>query len=104
MTSRQERAPVRAKSWKPSGSRLANKTRKAKAKGESEGRRPLTIMPRKYLIETFGCQMNVHDSERLAGLLEEAGFEATDETADADVIVLNTCTVRERAEEKLYSR
>ena len=59
---------------------------------------------RKYLIETFGCQMNVHDSERMAGLLEQAGFEATDDAADADVVVINTCSVRERAEEKLYTR
>jgi tRNA-2-methylthio-N6-dimethylallyladenosine synthase len=59
---------------------------------------------RKYLIETFGCQMNVHDSERMAGLLEEAGFEATEDAADADVVVINTCSVRERAEEKLFTR
>jgi tRNA-2-methylthio-N6-dimethylallyladenosine synthase len=59
---------------------------------------------KKYLIETFGCQMNVHDSERMAGLLEQAGFEATDEAADADVVVINTCSVRERAEDKLYTR
>ena len=61
-------------------------------------------MARKYLIETFGCQMNVHDSERMAGLLEHAGFEATAEAADADVVVINTCSVRERAEEKLFTR
>jgi tRNA-2-methylthio-N6-dimethylallyladenosine synthase len=61
-------------------------------------------MARKYLIETFGCQMNVHDSERLAGLLEQAGFEATEDAVDADVVVINTCSVRERAEEKLYTR
>ncbi len=48
--------------------------------------------------------MNVHDSERMAGLLEQAGFEATDDAADADVVVINTCSVRERAEEKLYTR
>jgi tRNA-2-methylthio-N6-dimethylallyladenosine synthase len=59
---------------------------------------------RKYLIETFGCQMNVHDSERMAGLLEQAGYESTDDAADADVVVINTCSVRERAEEKLYTR
>jgi len=59
---------------------------------------------RKYLIETFGCQMNFHDSERMAGLLEQAGFESTDDAADADVVVINTCSVRERAEEKLYTR
>src|SRR5437763_6763009 len=61
-------------------------------------------MARTYLIETFGCQMNVHDSERMAGLLEQAGFEATEDAVDADVVVINTCSVRERAEEKLYTR
>jgi tRNA-2-methylthio-N6-dimethylallyladenosine synthase len=59
---------------------------------------------KKYLIETFGCQMNVHDSERMAGLLEQAGYEATADAADADVVVINTCSVRERAEDKLYTR
>jgi tRNA-2-methylthio-N6-dimethylallyladenosine synthase len=58
----------------------------------------------KYLIETYGCQMNVHDSERMAGLLEQAGYEATTDDTDADVIVINTCSVRERAEEKLFTR
>src|SRR5579872_520407 len=48
--------------------------------------------------------MNVHDSERIAGLLEQAGYEATEDDADADVVVINTCSVRERAEEKLYTR
>ena len=61
-------------------------------------------MPRKYLIETFGCQMNIHDSERMAGLLEQAGYEPTADDRDADVIVINTCSVRERAEEKLFTR
>ncbi|HYM22500.1 MAG TPA: tRNA (N6-isopentenyl adenosine(37)-C2)-methylthiotransferase MiaB, partial [Vicinamibacterales bacterium] len=49
-------------------------------------------------------QMNVHDSERMAGLLEQAGYEATTDASDADVVVINTCSVRERAEEKLYTR
>ena len=61
-------------------------------------------MAKKYRIETFGCQMNVHDSERMAGLLDEAGYEPTDRDGDADVIVINTCSVREHAEEKLYTR
>src|SRR5688572_7438018 len=61
-------------------------------------------MSRKYLVETFGCQMNQHDSERMAGLLEQAGYERTDDDRDADVIVINTCSVREKAEEKLYTR
>ena len=58
----------------------------------------------KYLVETFGCQMNQHDSERMAGLLEQAGYERTHDDRDADVIVINTCSVREKAEEKLYTR
>jgi tRNA-2-methylthio-N6-dimethylallyladenosine synthase len=61
-------------------------------------------MPRRYFIETYGCQMNVHDSERMAGLLESAGYEPALDAQDADVIVINTCSVRERAEEKLYTR
>ena len=61
-------------------------------------------MAKRYLIETFGCQMNVHDSERMAGLLEQAGYEPTTDDRDADVLVINTCSVRERAEEKLYTR
>jgi tRNA-2-methylthio-N6-dimethylallyladenosine synthase len=61
-------------------------------------------MARRYLIETHGCQMNVHDSERMAGLLEQAGYEAAEDDRDADVIVINTCSVRERAEEKLFTR
>jgi tRNA-2-methylthio-N6-dimethylallyladenosine synthase len=58
----------------------------------------------KYLIETFGCQMNFHDSERMAGLLEQAGYESTEDDREADVIVINTCSVREKAEEKLFTR
>lgn len=61
-------------------------------------------MARKYLIETFGCQMNVHDSERLAGLLEQDGYQAAAAVSDADVVILNTCSVREHAAEKLFSR
>src|SRR6266446_1048582 len=61
-------------------------------------------MAKKYLIETFGCQMNVHDSERMAGLLEQAGYEPAADATEADVVVINTCSVRERAEEKLYTR
>lgn len=61
-------------------------------------------MARKYFIETYGCQMNFHDSERMAGLLEQAGYEPTLDESDADVVVINTCSVRERAEDKLYTR
>src|SRR5690348_230641 len=57
---------------------------------------------RTYQVRTYGCQMNVHDSERLAGLLEAAGYERAADGADADVVVFNTCAVRENADNKLY--
>ena len=56
----------------------------------------------RYLIRTYGCQMNESDSERLAGLLEADGYVPAAGTADADVIVLNTCCIRENADNKLY--
>src|SRR5918995_846849 len=59
-------------------------------------------MTERYAIRTFGCQMNEHDSERLAGLLEAEGLVAADDVADADVVVLNTCCIRENADNKLY--
>ncbi|HEV3451813.1 MAG TPA: tRNA (N6-isopentenyl adenosine(37)-C2)-methylthiotransferase MiaB [Acidimicrobiia bacterium] len=59
-------------------------------------------MPRRFHVRTFGCQMNEHDSERLAGMLAAGGLEATDRPEDADVIVLNTCCIRENADNKLY--
>ena len=58
----------------------------------------------KYFIETYGCQMNVHDSERMAGLLEASGYDPASDESDADVVVINTCSVREKAEDKLYAR
>ena len=57
---------------------------------------------RTYQVRTYGCQMNVHDSERLAGLLEAAGYVKAPAGADADVVVFNTCAVRENADNKLY--
>ncbi|MEZ5340570.1 MAG: tRNA (N6-isopentenyl adenosine(37)-C2)-methylthiotransferase MiaB [Acidimicrobiales bacterium] len=59
-------------------------------------------MSKRYLVRTYGCQMNEHDSERLAGLLEADGYEATDQVDEADVVVLNTCCIRENADNKLY--
>ena len=61
-------------------------------------------MIRKYFVETFGCQMNFHDEERLSGLLEQDGYLRTSDERQADLVVINTCSVRERAEEKLYTR
>ncbi|MGZ4494544.1 MAG: tRNA (N6-isopentenyl adenosine(37)-C2)-methylthiotransferase MiaB [Nocardioides sp.] len=57
---------------------------------------------RTYEVRTYGCQMNVHDSERLTGLLEDAGYVAADGAEQADVVVFNTCAVRENADNKLY--
>src|SRR5215207_6747226 len=55
-------------------------------------------------IETFGCQMNVSDSERLAAKLRADGFELTETSDSADVILLNTCSIREKAEQKVFRR
>jgi tRNA-2-methylthio-N6-dimethylallyladenosine synthase len=57
---------------------------------------------RRYLLRTFGCQMNEHDSERIAGLLTSDGYVPTDQAADASVVVFNTCAVRENADNRLY--
>ncbi len=57
---------------------------------------------RTYQVRTYGCQMNVHDSERLSGLLENAGYERAAEGSTADVVVFNTCAVRENADNRLY--
>lgn len=57
----------------------------------------------KFHIHTFGCQMNMADSERMAGILETMGYESTVEASDANVLVYNTCSIREKAEVKVYS-
>ncbi len=59
-------------------------------------------MTRGYIVHTFGCQMNEHDSERIAGLLEADDYVPVTDEADADVVVLNTCCIRENADNKLY--
>ncbi|GAB2969735.1 tRNA (N6-isopentenyl adenosine(37)-C2)-methylthiotransferase MiaB [Nocardioides montaniterrae] len=61
-----------------------------------------TETTRTYQVRTYGCQMNVHDSERIGGLLEDAGYTAVPEGEQADVVVFNTCAVRENADNKLY--
>lgn len=58
--------------------------------------------PRRYLVKTYGCQMNEHDSERIAGLLEAEGLVPALDESEADVVVLNTCCIRENADNKLY--
>jgi len=63
----------------------------------------MAIATRRYHITTFGCQMNKADSERMAGILENMGFAWTEEPNDADLILYNTCTIRDNAEQKVYS-
>ncbi|MFM8896516.1 MAG: tRNA (N6-isopentenyl adenosine(37)-C2)-methylthiotransferase MiaB [Actinomycetales bacterium] len=58
--------------------------------------------PRNFLVRTYGCKMNVHDSERIAGLLEDAGYAPAGSDVTPDVVVLNTCAVRENADNRLY--
>ncbi|MEN9802226.1 MAG: (dimethylallyl)adenosine tRNA methylthiotransferase MiaB, partial [Actinomycetota bacterium] len=57
---------------------------------------------RSYVVRTYGCQMNEHDSERISGLLESSGLVSVASDDDADVVVLNTCCIRENADNKLY--
>src|SRR5215210_401110 len=57
---------------------------------------------RTYEVRTYGCQMNVHDSERIAGLLDAAGYTPVQTGHTPDVVVFNTCAVRENADNKLY--
>src|SRR5258708_10480477 len=57
---------------------------------------------RTFEIRTYGCQMNMHDSERLAGLLEDAGYRKAGTGTEPDVVVFNTCAVRENADNRLY--
>src|SRR5205809_76631 len=61
-------------------------------------------MPRKLYMETFGCQMNVLDSELVLSQLRANGYQQVDEREEADVILFNTCSVREHAEQKVWSR
>ncbi len=58
---------------------------------------------RRYYVQTFGCQMNVHDSERVKGLLESLGMGEATEPEEADLLVFNTCTIREKADERLVA-
>jgi tRNA-2-methylthio-N6-dimethylallyladenosine synthase len=61
------------------------------------------LQPRRFLVSTFGCQMNVHDSEKIANLLYHHGYRPAASLEEADLLVINTCSVRDKAEHKLYS-
>ena len=58
----------------------------------------------KYYITTMGCQLNENDSEKLAGIVESMGFEKTEKLEEADLVIYNTCCVRENAEERLFGK
>ena len=68
-----------------------------------EGRETAGARPKKLFIKTYGCQMNVYDSARMADVLTPMGYGPTDDPDDADLVVLNTCHIREKAAEKVYS-
>ncbi len=62
-------------------------------------------MEKKYIfVDTFGCQMNVHDSEKIVSLMENSGYESVDDIRKADLIIINTCSIREKAAQKVYSQ
>ena len=60
-------------------------------------------MSKKYYIKTFGCQMNVYDSQRIAGILQSLGYQETATQSNADIVIFNTCHIREKAAEKVFS-
>ena len=64
----------------------------------------MTLVGKTYVVKTFGCQMNLHDSERVCGLLDQCGCICVDETDQADIVVFMTCCVRENADQRLYGQ
>jgi len=64
----------------------------------------MTPRQRRMFVHTYGCQMNVHDSETIAGVLSELGYESTDRAENADIVVLNTCSVRDKPHRKVYGK
>ena len=79
---------------------------RSRVPGSRPAERPprLDAAMRRYSVTTFGCQMNVHDSERMKGLLESLGLGEATSPEEADVLVFNTCTIREKADERFHSR
>ena len=67
------------------------------------GKETYKKLPRKLFIKTYGCQMNVYDSERMVHLLQGCNYQLTSDVKKADLIILNTCSIREKPEHKLYS-
>jgi tRNA-2-methylthio-N6-dimethylallyladenosine synthase len=69
-----------------------------------KGAKIISLMEKKYYIETYGCQMNVHDSEKMAGILSKLGYAPSRDEHGADLVLLNTCSVREKAAQKIFTR
>src|SRR5271154_6157872 len=63
-----------------------------------------SVNGKSFFIETFGCQMNVHDAEKVAGVFLARGYHAAQSIAEADVMLYNTCSIREKAAQKVFSR
>ena len=57
---------------------------------------------KKYYVRTYGCQMNEHDSEKICGMLESVGFKSCDDIEESDIVILNTCAIRENAHDKVF--
>ena len=57
---------------------------------------------KKYFVRTYGCQMNEHDSEKICGMLESVGFKSCEDYNHADIVILNTCAIRENAHDKVF--
>ena len=57
---------------------------------------------KKFFVRTYGCQMNEHDSEKIKGMLKSVGFSESDDINDADIVILNTCAIRENAHDKVF--
>ncbi|MBQ5875593.1 MAG: tRNA (N6-isopentenyl adenosine(37)-C2)-methylthiotransferase MiaB, partial [Alistipes sp.] len=66
--------------------------------------RPLTGEGRKIFIETYGCQMNVGDSEIVISIMQDEGYFYTDKIEEADIILINTCSIRDNAEQRIWGR
>ncbi|WP_411953207.1 tRNA (N6-isopentenyl adenosine(37)-C2)-methylthiotransferase MiaB [Alkalibacillus sp. S2W] len=92
--------------YEPPDMRKAQKRKKKEVEYEYDFDIPENIQGigngKKYVIRTYGCQMNEHDTEVMSGILEEMGYEATTDQKEADMILLNTCAIRENAENKVF--
>src|ERR1700689_3370907 len=64
----------------------------------------MTAAGKTFYLETFGCQMNAHDSEKVIGTLQQQGYRQVEVEADADLILYNTCSIRDKAEQKVFNR